>query len=75
MTIYSNMTNIASLIGDATRTTILVALLEGKALPAGELARLANVSPLNRQRPPYEIGGWGSFDRRSVEPSSLLPTC
>lgn len=45
MTIYSNVTNIASLIGDATRTTILMALLDGTALPAGELARLANVSP------------------------------
>lgn len=45
MTIYSNVTNVASLIGDTTRTTILMALLDGKALPAGELARLANVSP------------------------------
>lgn len=45
MTIYSNITTIASLIGDSTRTTILMALFDGKALPAGELARLANVSP------------------------------
>lgn len=45
MTIYSNVTNIASLIGETTRTTILMALLDGTALPAGELARLANVSP------------------------------
>jgi DNA-binding transcriptional ArsR family regulator len=45
MAIYSNITTIASLIGDSTRTTILMALFDGKALPAGELARLANVSP------------------------------
>lgn len=42
---YFNVSNIASLIGDSTRTAILMALLDGKALPAGELARLANVTP------------------------------
>jgi len=45
MTMYFNVTNIASLIGDSTRTAILMALLDGKALPAGELARLAHVTP------------------------------
>lgn len=45
MTIYSNITTMASLIGDSTRTTMLMALFDGKALPAGELARLAHVSP------------------------------
>lgn len=45
MTIYSNVTGIASLIGDPTRTAILMALLDGRALPAGELARAARVSP------------------------------
>lgn len=45
MTIYSNVTHVASLIGDPTRTAILMALLDGKSMPAGELARLANVSP------------------------------
>ena len=43
--IYSNVTHVASLIGDQTRTAILMALFDGKSLPAGELARLAKVSP------------------------------
>lgn len=36
---------IADLIGDPARSAILIALLEGKALTAGELARQANISP------------------------------
>jgi DNA-binding transcriptional ArsR family regulator len=35
----------ASLIGEPTRAIILLKLLGGKALPAGELAFVANVSP------------------------------
>ena len=35
----------ASLIGDPTRSVMLLKLLSGKALPAGELAFAANVSP------------------------------
>lgn len=45
MGIYGNVTATASLIGDATRTAMLMALLDGQALPAGELAKLARVSP------------------------------
>jgi DNA-binding transcriptional ArsR family regulator len=36
---------IARLIGDSTRSTMLTALLDGRALTAGELARLAGVAP------------------------------
>ena len=36
---------IASLIGDKARSAILVALLSGRALTAGELAREADISP------------------------------
>ncbi|MDX1902377.1 MAG: winged helix-turn-helix domain-containing protein [Gammaproteobacteria bacterium] len=36
---------IADLIGDPARSAILIALLEGRALTAGELARQANISP------------------------------
>lgn len=36
---------IAALLSDETRTTMLVCLLTGKALTAGELARAANVLP------------------------------
>lgn len=36
---------IGALVGDETRARTLVALMDGLALPAGELARLSNVSP------------------------------
>ena len=36
--------SIAELIGEPARAQILVALLDGSALPAGELARIAGVS-------------------------------
>jgi DNA-binding transcriptional ArsR family regulator len=36
---------IASLMADQTRATLLLALSDGRALPAGELARLARVAP------------------------------
>ena len=36
---------IANLIGDPARSAILIALLEGRALTAGELAHQANISP------------------------------
>ena len=39
--------DVASLIGDAARATILEALLGGRALTAGELALIAGVSPQN----------------------------
>jgi len=35
----------AALIGDASRALILSALADGRALPAGELARIARISP------------------------------
>jgi DNA-binding transcriptional ArsR family regulator len=40
-----NIAKVASLIGDPSRVAMLVSLLGGKALPAGELARSARISP------------------------------
>ena len=40
-----NIVEIASLIGEPSRVSILVSLLSGKALPASELARAARVTP------------------------------
>lgn len=40
-----NISEIASLIEDKSKLTILLALLEGRLLPAYELARLAAISP------------------------------
>ncbi len=35
----------AALIGEPARAAMLVALLDGRSLPAGELARVARVNP------------------------------
>ncbi|WP_426452871.1 ArsR/SmtB family transcription factor [Paenibacillus sp. S-38] len=40
-----HLTSAAALIADPSRAAILLGLLGGKSLPAGELARLAGVSP------------------------------
>ena len=40
-----NVARIAALIGDPSRAAILLALSDGRALPAGELARHAAISP------------------------------
>jgi DNA-binding transcriptional ArsR family regulator len=40
-----DLSTTANLIGDPVRIAILVSLLNGGALPAGELARIANVAP------------------------------
>jgi DNA-binding transcriptional ArsR family regulator len=38
------LSSVAELIGEPARTTMLVSLLDGNSLPAGELARLAGIS-------------------------------
>ena len=45
MMISPDLKEIASLIGDPSRLAMLLNLLGGKALPAGELARSARISP------------------------------
>jgi len=40
-----NVAAVAALLADPTRTAILTALLDGRAWPAGDLARAARVSP------------------------------
>lgn len=40
-----DVAGVAALIGDKTRATMLVALMDGRALTAGELARIAGVAP------------------------------
>ncbi len=42
---HEGIAEISALVADATRSRTLVALMNGVALPAGELARLSNVSP------------------------------
>lgn len=45
MDIKNDIAKVAELIGDNTRASILVALMEGRTLTAGELALRANISP------------------------------
>lgn len=45
MTLDEQIAKISSLMGDKTRASMLIALMEGKALTAGELALRANISP------------------------------
>ncbi|MEC0128578.1 ArsR/SmtB family transcription factor [Paenibacillus pabuli] len=45
MNAYPNISVIASLIADPSRAVFLEALLDGRALPAGELAYMAGVTP------------------------------
>ena len=45
MSLNKAIAKAAHLIGDKTRVNILVALMEGRALTAGELALRANISP------------------------------
>ncbi|MGO0062888.1 ArsR/SmtB family transcription factor [Brevibacillus fluminis] len=40
-----NLVEIAALIGDPSRIAILINLIDGKALPASELARCARITP------------------------------
>jgi DNA-binding transcriptional ArsR family regulator len=41
----ADLSSIAALIGEPARAAMLTALMDGQALPAGELAELAGVSP------------------------------
>jgi DNA-binding transcriptional ArsR family regulator len=40
-----DIASVAALIGDPSRALLLAVLADGRALPAGELARQANISP------------------------------
>jgi len=50
MSFRPGLANIASVIADPAREAILVALSDGRALPAGELAEVAGVSPQSASR-------------------------
>lgn len=45
MSLNEDLSMMAGLLADQTRTAMLIALMEGKALTAGELALRANISP------------------------------
>ena len=45
MVAKANLVEVAALVGDTARATMLAALMDGQALTAGELAYLARISP------------------------------
>jgi DNA-binding transcriptional ArsR family regulator len=45
MTSINSFARLAALLGDTTRASMLFALMDGRALTAGELARAAGISP------------------------------
>ncbi len=45
MTLHSNISNIASLLGEPSRANMLTALLDGRFHTAGELAHAASITP------------------------------
>jgi DNA-binding transcriptional ArsR family regulator len=61
MDIGSDVASVASLIGEPVRAAMLAALVDGRALPAGELAFIGNVAPQT-----------ASFHLRKLLEASLL---
>jgi DNA-binding transcriptional ArsR family regulator len=61
MELAPDVARIAQLIGEPARAAMLVALVDGRARPAGELARLGNVAPQT-----------ASFHLRKLIDASLL---
>jgi DNA-binding transcriptional ArsR family regulator len=45
VSVLPDVARLASLIGDPTRAAMLIALMDGRSLPSGELAYSANVAP------------------------------
>ena len=45
MDVYGSVIQVAQLIGDPRRATMLMALMDGEAWPAGDLARAAGIAP------------------------------
>jgi DNA-binding transcriptional ArsR family regulator len=55
----------ADLIGEPARAAMLIALLDGRALPAGELARIAGISPQSASGHLSKMVGGGLLDVRN----------
>src|SRR6516165_4073139 len=56
MVAAANLVEVAALVGDTARATMLNALMGGQLLTATELAYCANVSSLDGERPPEQAG-------------------
>ncbi|MEK8105393.1 transcriptional regulator [Micromonospora sp. M12] len=64
------MAELAALLADGTRAGMCLALLDGRAWTAGELARRAG-SPVDGQRPPHPTGPGRATRRGTAGPAPL----
>src|SRR5258708_39423080 len=68
MAVQAGISKIAALLADPAREAMLVALADGRALPAGKLGEAAGPSPQSGSRPLREMIG-----RRNVSGSAQGP--
>ena len=73
MVAAANMVEVAALVGDTARATMLAALMGGQSLTGSELAYLARVSRLNRQRTSHQARQRAASQRHQETAVSLLP--
>ena len=66
-----SLAQVAGLLADPTRAAFCLALLDGRAWTAGELARHAGVAPSDRQRAPDPTGRRRPADRGAPGPAPL----
>lgn len=62
MPLRPGLANIAAVMADPAREAILIALASGRALPAGELADAAGISPQSASRHLQKLVGGGLLD-------------
>ncbi|HET7621737.1 MAG TPA: hypothetical protein VFK39_07545 [Gemmatimonadaceae bacterium] len=67
-----DIAGVAALLEDSRRAAILSAVLDGRSFPAGELARVAGVTPATASTP-GETGGRRAARGRAAQEASLLP--
>ena len=68
-----DVASVAALIGDPSRAAMLGALVEGRALPAGELAAAAGLSLSGASAQLARLTGGGLLTIGARRPAPLLP--
>ena len=74
MRIEANIAPVAALFAEPSRAAIMSVLLDGRALPAGELANLRRSQPDRRERAFSKAHRWRTPVSGSRGTASLLPT-
>ena len=72
MVAAANLVEVAALVGDTARATMLNALMGGQSLTATELAYCAPCLSLDGERPPEQAGCRAAFDCHAQAPLQLL---